>query len=572
MIQRWGSFNGLGVMTSSWTVGSADSEPRGKALASVDYDIEALLIALGIRTADPAKKRSLKELDKALSKILNIVNQIPSSGIRNMLMELFAKIVDLAKNGMLDAALDMAKDVGKLADDCLNACRHINTNITTLKNPVGVQGPAKAVLQQIAQCAKAAMAGASSLKELQDIGSMTDKAVEIAGELRGVEPGTKEYRRLLSDLVTILENLAAMVKPGESDILLAALNESTGVRRNIDELRKGVSDPVKLEKLANLEDRLTRAIDAAGPQAGEAGFRRELNALMATAAAGKLDEAIAGAGELAERTERLGKLHRHLDKKMERLEGLLERLEGPARERLEAVLDKARRAGGAAQTPEQLIALDAMLMKALEGADALAADRGSTVRSPGYLKLLAAERELDACLPPGEPASSGLGRDQYAGPGAAAPAGPGNGAPPPGGSSGLAEPPDFGSAGLVEPPDFGSAGLAEPPDFRSTGPVAAPNLLPGASEATTTAARRDTTRHIAALRTLAEQAGGDAARAIAGCADRAAGLLAAASDPIDVAHANMMVQEAAKAAKALAEASPGSDAAQQLQAQVVSAL
>jgi hypothetical protein len=375
----------------------------------------------------PMAKAKAQELAKMVNAILDIIAKIPSVGIRNMLMKKLGEVLIMASTD-IGAALEMAADLMTLANNCLDACRHILANISLLMNPAGVRGPAVGLLKMIAQIAKEAMNGAGTLNDLLIISDMTDRAVLIMQDLVGLDPKSTAYAKLLADLQIILGSLMSMNRePDEEtdDTIDVAMGANKKINNVLDHAMKGTQNPAKLDLLDKLGKALDIFVDALKETPNPGGAQQDMDAVLRKVQNGDLEGALLDAQALAERTGRMGKLDKVLAPKLDRLQNTLKAMAGPSRKLAEEVLQKLKDKRAHATSPDDLLALDEQLMAALEAVDKLSSE-GAGPRSECYRKLLAINNALGSPGSAGSPGAPGAGPGYGPSPGSGSDASPGS--------------------------------------------------------------------------------------------------------------------------------------------------
>lgn len=376
--------------------------------------------------SNPDLKAKLQDLQKIVNRILGLIGQIPSVGMQRRLMGLVDDIMSMVSKGDVDGALKLAGQTVVMAEKALELCLHIKNNINALANPTYVQGRAATLLKACAESAEAALQGASSLQDLQEISDLTDRAVELKRQLEGLDPSSPDYDMACRELLGIVAGLDALTNdPGMGPDMMAWKRQEGGrVGEAMEQLRGNTKDANSLAQIDALEGALGDVLKAAKEAGGEGGdgaqaLRKEVDQILKQAAEGDIGGATRAARGLADKLEQMGKLRKFIGKRLEHVERLSSQLSGPSGEALQRVLDRLKEAVKDAKSPEELAALDRKIEEVLQAGQQLAkAPSGSQMRHPAYVKLLGLARELGQPGEggpggPGGPGAPGLGRDGY---------------------------------------------------------------------------------------------------------------------------------------------------------------
>lgn len=376
----------------------------------------------------PEKQAQLQALELSLSRIESKIHNIPSAGIRAMLGRLLDDVMSTANAGDFSRAGENAADLNKLCQQCLDSCMAIKHKIADLKFLAEfTEGPAKAVLYQLAANLERALDSAASPDDLKHILKIATKAVEIGHRLSGLDPKSREYQTALMDLrslgaeagelASFLENkaIAAGGGPGMArDSLHISQGTRNLIRDGVAQLKGKTSDKEMLHKLSSLEKALAGLMDAGHDHPDQEALRQQVTAILNQAAGGDVQGALQAAHQLKGHTEFMGKLSKVVSTKSARAEKALEKLSGPAKAALSGLLDKARALQLAANTPEDLKELDEVLFKAMVLADRLASNpEGSPIRSAELRQLQALDRRLQERLPDDDAAKEVFGADLF---------------------------------------------------------------------------------------------------------------------------------------------------------------
>lgn len=399
----------------------AASSGLGPDAAAIRRQLDALVEAC----KDESTKARMEDIQKLVNRLLGIIAQIPSNGIRKMLMGKIEEIMTMAAKGDLEGAQALGEKTVNLAEQCAELCYHIQNNINALANPTYVQGKAAGLCKAIAAAAADAMDKAGSLGELQEISDLTDRAVEIMRNLKSLDPKSRDYADWCRELVGILGQLAQMAQgegemPGMEGDSIAWQHEEAGrVRDRVDQLRGKTTDVFELQNLDRLDDAFAGILEETkGMPAGQKqAVTKEIETLLKQAADGDIQGALREALALKEKLGRTNKLRGFADKRLGHLEKAFEGLHGPAQEAAGRVLAKLVRARDLADSPEAVEKLDKQIEAAQVAVAALKdVPAGGQVRHPAYRQLLALERELgpsDAAEGADGAKKPGLGRDAF---------------------------------------------------------------------------------------------------------------------------------------------------------------
>lgn len=402
---------------------AAPRAPKGVGMPSDAVEMNRRLNDLIEMCKDESMKARLEDLQKVLNRIMGIIGNIPSNGIRRMLMGKCEEIMNMAAKGDMLGAEALAEKTVNLAEQCREMCYHIQNNINALANPTYVQGKAATLCKAIANAAADAMDKAGSLGELQEISDLTDRAVEIMRNLKSLDPKSRDYADWCRELVGILGQLAAMAQGGDGDgpgmqqdSIAWHHQESNRVRDRVDQLRGKTTDAFDLQNLDRLDDAFAGVLEQTKglPDEQARAASKQIEALLKQAADGDLQGALREAKLLEEKLGRTNKLRGFADKRLGHLAKACEGLQGPAGEAAGRVLAKLQQARDKADSPEAAEALDRQIELAQKAVAALKqAPAGSHVRHPAYRQLLGLERELGPSdQAEGEP-RPGMARDAF---------------------------------------------------------------------------------------------------------------------------------------------------------------
>lgn len=358
---------------------------------------------------DPITKKKLDDFSKAVQALMHKIRNVPSAGIREMLMSMLTACIQKAASGDIDGALNDIGELNNLTDRCRELCDQILNNIHQLKMSLDVQGPAGALLEAIGDAAMQALNGAGSLEGLEEVADLTDRAVNIGKKLEDCTPGSKEYNDLMAQLTDILNALLQMPK-GDNGALeggpsgdgmgatMAQDNNAIAASRRsrlteqFAQLQSRNTDSVTAGKLNQLQSNLIGMLVEAGGLQNQEAFGKRLDEIMALAASGKVDQALELSIQLSIEIKQSCQIQGHLDRRLDRLGAEVEKMHGPARMVAEQVLLKLTLMRQNTNDPAELHRIDTLIAEAMS--NSVQPGTGQLARSASYQALLKLNREL----------------------------------------------------------------------------------------------------------------------------------------------------------------------------------
>lgn len=343
---------------------------------------------------------------RALARVQSVMKGMNCPGIENMLAGKAAEVLTMAQAGDAEGAAKLAASLVPLAEQAAELIRHIRGKTNVVASMTSLSGPAAGKARAAVEMAREALNGASSLSDLKDLAHVIDGITETFKNLQGLQPDSRDYQILMKDLSMQMGNLGgqavANASPLGRDAILWSQEEGTRVHEALQQLRPKIKDSVQLEHLDTLDAALQDVVAESRSLSPEAqmALRETLNGLLNQAGNGDLTGAIENAQTLGAHLAQAKRLKPLLEKRLEGLDALKEKLNGPAQSRLEGIQNQLREALARAGSPAELEQIDQLLQQAIDASAQLTGDAGAgVVRHPAYKRLLEVELALKKMAP-----------------------------------------------------------------------------------------------------------------------------------------------------------------------------
>lgn len=397
----------VGNIRYIYTVRSAPPEPLGASgifSPSVEHlgKKNALLGALAALLASPKTKEEqekLEEMRRLLAAVLSNLHRVPGGAMKAKILALISEAVAQAQNGDIGDAVLAAADIKGLADRCIKAGDRIGMSLGQMSLLAGsLPGAGKSMMVQLMTAAKEMINMATAPADLEAIAGTLERAVDIGNRMMGTKVGSPEYMDCLEALGGVARELNAVGEAGEAPGPAMGQDDLTlsfrSAAETMAELRGKTTDVGKQKQIGALEQQLAQIeLKAAKlPEAMRAQLQSALNHIVTDTANGKLPEAQAATNALLNQVDQASKLNTVLETKLNLGAKVAARLQGPAKAGLESLLEKAEAARQLAQTPEDLQAIDAIVLEAIQHAQRPTKAPGTQQLQARKLKSL--ERQL----------------------------------------------------------------------------------------------------------------------------------------------------------------------------------
>ncbi|MNS45999.1 hypothetical protein D3C72_784810 [compost metagenome] len=366
---------------------------------------------------DPTRKAKLRKIEKMLSFMMSQLGNIPSRGVQERLSAMIDRVLASVQAGNLDGALETCENLMDTFKAALQAGARVNRAMGQLQALMGaVPKEAKGAIGAVIASAQQALDSCKSVDQMENIAGLMEKAVDVGNALRGMDPSSPGFAACLRELGTITSILTAkaeMAGGGDEKTDTPTMQEDglTLSMRNAGEalkaLREKNPDTIKQGKIAAMERNLEKVHDLASRMPTE-GMKQLVEQVtkqvLLDTAAGKVDEALAGTQQLQGFVDQMTKLDKHLALKRGRAERLAGQLQGPAKDAMTGLLDKAATIREQAQSPDELKAIDEALVEAAQLAEKIQQAPRSPQAAQAMRRLKALEAKLGGLTEPAEPA------------------------------------------------------------------------------------------------------------------------------------------------------------------------
>jgi hypothetical protein len=401
----------VGNIRYIYTFQAAPPEPPGASgifSPSVDQlsqrsSLLGALAALLAGAKTKEEKEKLEEMRRLLAAVLSNIHRVPGGAMKAKILAIASDIISQAQNGDIAGAALAAADLKGLADRCIAAGERIGASLGQMNSmAVSLPGAGKSMMVQLMTAAKDMINAATDPADLEAIAGMLERAVDIGNRMMGTKVGSPEYMNCLEALGEVAKDLNAMREAGpqageahgpamgQDDLTLSFRSAA----ETMAELKGKTTDVGKQKQIGALEQQLAQIeLKAAKlPEAMRAQLQSALNHIVTDTANGKLPEAQAATNALLNQVDQAAKLNTVLETKLALGAKVAARLQGPAKAGLEALLEKAEAARQLAKTPEDLQAIDAIVLEAIQHAQRPTKAPGTQQLQARKLKSL--ERQL----------------------------------------------------------------------------------------------------------------------------------------------------------------------------------
>jgi hypothetical protein len=353
-----------------------------------------------------ADQSQLEDAMRAVARVQSILKGMNCPGIESMLAGKLDEVLVMAQAGNAEGAATLAAALVPMAEQAAEQIRNIRGKMNVIGSLTSIRGPAAGKVSGILDMARSALNGAGSLSDLNDLAHVLAGITETLRNLQGLEPGSRDYHKGMSDLSILVKNLEGQAlkhaSPMGRDAIMWSQEEGTRVQEALQQLRPKLKDNLKLERLDKLDAALQGIVAESrslGPEAQMA-LRDTLNSLLNQAGTGDIAGALENAHTLGAHVAQANRLKPLLEKRLSALDTLGEKLEGPTQARVAGIQDQLREALARASSPAELERIDQLLQQAIDASEQLIGSTGAgVVRHPAYKRLLEAELALKKMAP-----------------------------------------------------------------------------------------------------------------------------------------------------------------------------
>lgn len=363
---------------------------------------------MGIQPKSAEEALDLKKLERVISSMLAKVNKLPSDKMKAMVMDMISQVLSQASDGGdITGALNAALKVEEFETRAIKAGERITNSMGRLAMLQGLlPDSGKKAVGDLMKKAQAAVEVADTPDALEAIAGMLENATDTVNTMVGASENSAVYQAGMAILAQITSDLGDMANGSKTvvpnlemqggmaqDELSLQFKSATETIKGLKADTKDVGKAHQLNVLENIVGEL-EAMSKGLPHELQAELQKEMNQLLSDAANGKLTEALQSAHTLKNKLDQHVKLTKVVDTKLKLMASVANRLDGPTKDALVAVFQKAEAAKKNCKTPEDFQALEAMLLDAIKHAQAKPTSKA--MHQGQVRQLQAIGRKLDA--------------------------------------------------------------------------------------------------------------------------------------------------------------------------------
>lgn len=365
---------------------------------------------MGIQPKSESEAQDLKKLERVISSMLAKVNKLPSDKMKAMVLDMISQVISQASDGGdITGALNDALKVEEFENRAIKAGERITNSMGRLAMLQGLlPDSGKKAVGDLMKKAQAAVEVADTPDALEAIAGMLENATDTVNTMVGASENSAVYQagmailaQITSDLgdlangaKTVVPNLEMQGRGGMAqDELALSFKSATDTIKDLKANTKDVGKAHQLNVLENIVGELEAMSKGLPPELASE-LQKEMNQLLSDAANGKLTEALQSAHALKNKLDQHVKLTQVVDVKLKLVASVANRLEGPTKDALVAVFQKAEAAKKNCKTPEDFQALEAMLLEAIKHAQVKPTSKA--MHQGQVRQLQAIGRKLDA--------------------------------------------------------------------------------------------------------------------------------------------------------------------------------
>lgn len=372
----------------------------------------ALRRIMGIQPRDAKEAASLEKLEQIIASIMGKIHKVPGDKMKGIILDAVMKIASKAGEGDIAGALELASQVEEMTNKAVKAGERIANAMGRLNMLAGsLPESGKKAVGDLIKKAQKMIDAASEPSELEAIASSLEFAVDVVNTMAGYEAGSPGYQGCMRTLAGIMSDIESAVNPaggaglfgGAPGMAQDALGLSfKDANDALAQLKGKTKDAVKQAQIGKLEERLAGLRDLARelPEGMKPFVQQGINQFLTDIANGDVQQGAERLNDLFGKVDQLVKLNKVVDTKLKLGRQVADRLNGPAKAALEAVLDKAGAARQCAETPERLVAIEEMILLAVMHAERPC--HGKAAQNAQLRQLKAIEKSCEAMLPGAE--------------------------------------------------------------------------------------------------------------------------------------------------------------------------
>ena len=368
--------------------------------------MEGLRRIMGIKPRDAAEAAKLEKLEQIIAAMMGKIHKVPGEKMKGIILDAIQKIVAKAVEGDLDGALLLADQTEEMCNKAVKAGERIGNAMGRLSMmALRLPEAGKKAVGDLLKKAEKMINAASEPSELEAIASSLEFAVDIVNSMLGHEAGSPGFQGCMRLLEGVMNDIESAVKGGPAgngapmaqDALTLSFKNAADA---LNEIKGKTKDTVKQQQIGKLEERLAELQDRAQqlPEAMKPMVQSGINQMLADAANGDITKAAERLNELFSQVDQCAKLNQVVHTKLKLGRQVADRLQGPAKEALEAFLKKADAAREACKTPQELQDLEALVLEAIKEAQKPCA--GKAAQNAQLRKLKGFEKRCEAIDPP----------------------------------------------------------------------------------------------------------------------------------------------------------------------------
>ncbi|HEY9722001.1 MAG TPA: hypothetical protein V6D47_08295 [Oscillatoriaceae cyanobacterium] len=377
---------------------------------------------------DPGGRK--QQVRNIIAEIIGKLAHVTGKGLQDAIMSGLDAAIAAVNSGDVNQGFEIASNMLKMTNDAVEIGSNLEGVINELKGIANaLPEPAKSAMESIISDAEAAIDVATDPSELQGLLDLLNQAAEVGKRMLSMSPDSPGFADALNDLGVIDAEIGTHGMGGGNDptggagglgedtLALLGGNPSDAIKDLLDQ----EPDHFGCQQLRQLDAKFKQILglfDALPGDAARQAAADSLRQILALAGQGKYGEANAEADKLFARMDRLVKLMPVVQTKCDRATSIASRLRGPAKDALLKVIRGVQLQMAEATSPEELLHLDELMMRAMHAAERASAGGPNAARELLMLNSLARKVNGNAgtspfggdCYKGGKPAASPTGR------------------------------------------------------------------------------------------------------------------------------------------------------------------